>query len=81
MLKRPYLKQDGTIVMVDLSECKCSPSERRGPAGGVCWCGGAIPEAHLTPRAVDGGEVLPPHNHIYVDGYCACGHAVERHRH
>lgn len=38
-------------------------------------------EAHLTLRALDGGEVLPPHNHIYVDGYCACGHAVERHRH
>ena len=38
-------------------------------------------EVRPTPRAVDGGEVLPLHNHIYVDGYCACGHAVERHRH
>ena len=32
-----------------------------------------------TNLSVDGGEVLPLHNHIYIDGKCACGHAIERH--
>ena len=59
MLKRPYQNQDGTITMIELQKCKCSPSERRGPAGGVCWCGGAISEAHLTPLAVDMGQICP----------------------
>lgn len=35
---------------------------------------------HLTPRALDVGEVLPPHNHIYIDGYCACGRSIDRQR-
>ena len=28
----------------------------------------------------DGGEVLPPHKHTYIDGYCACGVSITRRR-
>ena len=31
-------------------------------------------------RALDGGEVLPLHSHIFIDGHCACGRSIERHR-
>lgn len=46
--RRPYLLPNGKIEMRALSWCRCGEGERRGPAGGVCRCGGAIPEAQGT---------------------------------
>ena len=40
---RPYLMPNGNIDKIKLSFCKCSPQKRKGPSGGVCWCGNAIP--------------------------------------
>ena len=28
----------------------------------------------------DGGEVLPAHKHLYIDGRCACGRSINRRR-
>lgn len=43
-VQRPYLNPNGTVTMVGLDWCHCAPDKRRGPPGGVCWCGGAIPD-------------------------------------
>ena len=40
---RPYRLPDGKLDHRFVEWCRCPDDERRGPAGGVCWCGGAIP--------------------------------------
>ena len=37
-------------------------------------------KSRRTQRALDSGEVLPPHKHVYIDGYCACGSYINRRR-
>ena len=41
-LQRAKIHPDGVIRMVWLPPCVCE-ADRRGPPGGVCACGGAIP--------------------------------------
>ena len=66
-----YIGDDGREHCACYEECPCGCGDKDE----LC----VYSAQHM--HAVDGGEVLPLHNHIYVDGYCACGHAVERHRH
>jgi hypothetical protein len=40
-------------------------------------------EGMKTPNKVlqsDGGEVMPAHKHLYIDGHCACGSSINRRR-
>ena len=37
----------------------------------------SAPNKVLQP---DGGEVLPVHKHLYIDGRCACGASINRRR-
>lgn len=43
-LARPRLLQNGQVDYVMLPVCECREGDRRGPQGGVCACGGAIPD-------------------------------------
>lgn len=53
-----------------------------GHAGEHCYVSavsGAVTSAQQSLQS-DGGEVLPPHKHTYIDGYCACGVSITRRR-
>ena len=45
--QRAKIYPDGVIRMVWLAPCTCE-ADRRGPAGGICACGGAIPKWALS---------------------------------
>jgi hypothetical protein len=49
-----------------------------GTLDGKRLCSRQYEKAAQPLSTADSDQVLPKHNHIYIDGYCACGHSIRR---
>jgi len=62
---RARATENGGITWVQLLWCDNRDNHRRGPDGGVCWCGNAIPRTIVYREDPDEREYNKPHGHYH----------------